>query len=714
MPSLRHLSLKAKAAVFISAILVLVISLSTGMMIMTVVPRLRSFLLTSTTLLGENLIKDVKKTVDLGVSLSQLDLSKNLDDLVQSNADLGYVFITDAGDKVLYQSQGMDIASVRETAKGSFARVDASSAARDSLVEIGGLSFYDIGLPIAAGGSLAGAVHLGLKSQVVRSQINAILLRSLAIGALSFMAATTLIILFVNRSISRPLEELSRTAEQISDGRLISPPTGTRKDEIGQLASAFQVMVQGLSSVISSSMDTSGSLSRSSVELASVAQGLTGAFDKQLSTLAGVTRSMSEMDKISHNLMEQARKLSDSAAESSSSTLELTSAIGEINRNMSEITAAVENISTAIVEMSTTVKQVASGAEKTASMAEETKEAIGKINSGIRNMETLVEKFRGLSENLRKNALDIGSRSVRETLKGILSIKEDVQHSEDAMKSLQQRVENIGEIVTVIDEIADQTNLLALNASIISAQAGEHGRAFAVVASEIRELSVRTSDSTKKISALIRAVQEESANYATYLGRVIGSVGKGLSLGQEAEKALEKIITAADESSQMANLIAQVTKEQAAASDKVSQSVLIFTRGAEEIKKATSEEAKGSFFIKEAMEKAKEMVDMVYKATGEQSRGSGLMAQTSERAKEVASQLMMATELERRLSDNVSTAIEELKKITTENGELIRKINVSSGMMTDLAGSLKKDLGRFQLDEARKPAAREPAKREKA
>ncbi len=696
MSFLGRLSLQRKAALFITAVLVIVISLSTGIMVYSVAPRLKQSLLVSSTLIGQNLIKDIKVAVDLGVPLSSLDgVNDKLNQLVVQYPDYGYLYIADDRGAILYRSQYVEGKLTAAPAEERAVGHDDQTV--HTLVQVGGQSFYDTSLPIISASKLVGYAHLGLKSQVVSSQINSIIGTSTIIGLVSFLLAALLINMFVNRFISSPLEHLAQTARRISAGELTPLAPSSRRDEIGQLAEAFRVMVEGLSSIVNQTRNTSTGLETSAGELSRVARGLTDAFNHQVRSLEEVVTSITKMDRLSHDLSTQSRGLSEAAVDSSSSIMETMAAIGEINHHMAEITATVDNISSAILEMTSTVRQVATGAENTAGMAEETRKAISLINAGIQNIGRLSEQSRSLAGKLRSDASETGARSMQDTLQGIHSIQEDVRLAEKAMQALMERVRDIGDIIRVIDDVADQTNLLALNASIISAQAGEHGRAFGVVASEIRELSVRTSDSTKKIAGLIKGVQGEADNYSVTLTRVIDSVVRGIALGQEAKRALETIVTSSDESAKMAGVIAQVTHEQAEASKKVSESVDVFTRSAEEIRTATREEAKGTEFIKDSMERAKQMVEMVYKATEEQNRGSKLIAETSEKAKQVSNELTMATETQRLLSTTIAKAVDSLKEITAESSRLIQSLNTSAELMSEQSISLKRELSRFRV-----------------
>src|SRR4029450_2053050 len=109
------------------------------------------------------------------------------------------------------------------------------------------------------------------------------------------------------------------------------------------------------------------------------------------------------------------------------------------------------------------------------------------------------------------------------------------------LEKLADRIAQIGEIVDVIGGINEETNPLSVNAAIIAAQAGEQGKAFAVVANHVKTLAQRTAGSTKEIEALIRAVQDESSNAVRAMGAGMDAVESGVQRSRKAGEELDRI-----------------------------------------------------------------------------------------------------------------------------------------------------------------------------
>ena len=142
----------------------------------------------------------------------------------------------------------------------------------------------------------------------------------------------------------------------------------------------------------------------------------------------------------------------------------------------------------------------------------------------------------------------------------------------EKMNSLAHRSEEIGKVVSVIQEISEQTNLLALNAAIEAARAGEHGRGFAVVAGEVRRLAERTKGATEEIAATIRSIQDETHSTLEVMQESRAAVENGLNETARARKSLEATIEASKQVENQIQLIASAATQQTAASSEISES----------------------------------------------------------------------------------------------------------------------------------------------
>jgi methyl-accepting chemotaxis protein len=180
-----------------------------------------------------------------------------------------------------------------------------------------------------------------------------------------------------------------------------------------------------------------------------------------------------------------------------------------------------------------------------------------------------------------------GGRVVRDTFSSMDSIVSAVTLSAETVSALGTSSQEISKIARVIDQLADQTNLIALNAAIEAARAGDEGRAFAVVADEIRDLADRTSSSTQAIAKVIRENEHTVKEAVQRMEEASEQLVSGRQLVDQAGVALDSII---ENSGKVLDSVKQVT----ASSEEQAQTTLHIGRNIETITRVSHEAASGN------------------------------------------------------------------------------------------------------------------------
>ena len=246
------------------------------------------------------------------------------------------------------------------------------------------------------------------------------------------------------------------------------------------------------------------------------------------------------------------------------------------NRILSILRETIVNISGVAKSVTQSVKSLAEDVNHLDSGAKGQLSKIDQVASATAEMsQTIVDVAKNASyaSEMAKGAVDIadkGKETVRRATDAIIGIAESVKESSNTIEELGNSSREIGEIVAVINDIADQTNLLALNAAIEAARAGDQGRGFAVVADEVRKLAERTSRATGEIAGKISGIQVQAGASVEAMGKSRKDAEGGVSLAEEAGKALEEIVGATQKAMDMIQRIAAATEQQSAASEEIS------------------------------------------------------------------------------------------------------------------------------------------------
>ena len=305
------------------------------------------------------------------------------------------------------------------------------------------------------------------------------------------------------------------------------------------------------------------------VVLAAVAAGSAmfwaNAFSKPILALVPFLRSVAAGDLSRGFSLKRHDELGMLAQAANDMSGQLRGLILELQQAGLQIThASTQVLANAEDHAAGSVQQALSIAEVTATLEELTNTA-----KQIALSATSVEKIADDSAH----AAHAGYVSVGEALEAMESIRRRVADISGKTLLLGERSQRISEVLNLIKDIAGEIHLLAVNAAIESAAAGEHGKRFAVVASEVRRLAERTRESAEEIKGLV--VEIQSATHSSVLATEQGvkEVENGVSLATGARGSLEQIIQMVDRTTQAIRQITLVTQQQQSASEQIVQTM---------------------------------------------------------------------------------------------------------------------------------------------
>jgi twitching motility protein PilJ len=214
--------------------------------------------------------------------------------------------------------------------------------------------------------------------------------------------------------------------------------------------------------------------------------------------------------------------------------------IDQLRELVTTINLTAEQVFGAVKDTQGTATQLAAASEHQALQIAAASNAINRMTGSIDLVSANAHESSAVAERSVAIA-NKGNEVVHNTINGMDNIREQIQDTSKRIKRLGESSQEIGDIVSLIDDIADQTNILALNAAIQASMAGDAGRGFAVVADEVQRLAERSSSATKQIETLVRAIQNDTNEAVISMEQTTTEVVRGARLAQDAGVALEEI-----------------------------------------------------------------------------------------------------------------------------------------------------------------------------
>jgi methyl-accepting chemotaxis protein len=235
--------------------------------------------------------------------------------------------------------------------------------------------------------------------------------------------------------------------------------------------------------------------------------------------------------------------------------------VREINEAALRLSSSANQVLAASTQHETSSTEQAAAIHETTATMEELKHASAQIAENAGAVARVAEETLG--------AARAGRGAIAEFIQAMQQIRSDGIAVADSIAKLSKRVERIGTVVEVIDEIADRSDLLALNAALEGSRAGEAGKGFSIVAAEMRRLAENVLESTKEIKSLITEIREATAAAGSAADASKVATESGEKLGSVAAQAVEGILAGVQETSDAARVINLATQQQRTATEQV-------------------------------------------------------------------------------------------------------------------------------------------------
>lgn len=290
---------------------------------------------------------------------------------------------------------------------------------------------------------------------------------------------------------------------------------------------------------------------------------------------------------------------------------------GDIAVNINSFVDSIHNVLLRVVSSTSTLDHTTAVINDNATQAnqgsEQQMQETADIAQAIQEMSGTINELSQNTDQTSTDAVDTanlaksGTKQLMQVAQDVEQLAQMLNQAEGKTSSLQQKSEQVNSVLSVITNIAEQTNLLALNAAIEAARAGEHGRGFAVVADEVRQLAMKTQESTVNISDIISSLKDEISSIVEVI-QLSAKNGEAVSEStKDVNLALTQIVEKIDSVSEKNAGIATAIEQQGYTASDISRSV----GGISQVAKEAAERTKDNQSISKMLNEESESLSLM-------------------------------------------------------------------------------------------------------
>jgi methyl-accepting chemotaxis protein len=493
--------------------------------------------------------------------------------------------------------------------------------------------------------NIIGAITVSLSQNIEQEEIRKIFTAVLTISGIVCSLAFGLS-LIVSRKAVHSIQNIVKVIGSAAEGDLRPTAIAVTRDEIGMLARKLNQMIAQLRAISRRVQAAASAVNGTADTVLQQMDMLIRHMEQQSTSVENTTDSVEKVEQFIEMVARNTTDLLAAAAQILSAIQETRSSIHGVTASTTALTADLHRISSSVDQVNQTVKQISDHTAHLDDAAQQTEKEMHHIDHSLQNVSQHADR----AQNLAKATMDAavsGQTSVEASLQGMTDLKDVVAQTAQIIQKINSWGEQVSSILHIVDDITEQTSLLALNASIISAQAGDQGRSFAVVATEIKELAQRTKSSTKEIGTLIHELQVSTEEGVTKTTEGIQKADQGVHLVSTVKEALSTILDSATRASTTATDTAAVIQHTATSSQAIKSSMTRVTEMVSHIRTALQQQEGDVEQVVTAVENISGMAEQVNRASVEQRKA----------AEEIESSMENVTER----FENISNQTAELK-----------------------------------------------------